>query len=142
MSAVDKIRKQILNDVRKAVNVISEKALADMYEETADYYTGGEPVSAEQGGYVRTGALGDTPKTTALTVGDKEVSFDAYLDTNYRYTSGKRPTMTDVLNLADKGQNSSSVGYLRATVGKRNFWERAQEKIEKDMDNTMRSFFK
>lgn len=141
MSAESKIRQAILKDMQKAMRIISDKALADMYEETADYYTGGEPIPADEGGYVRTGALGDTPRTTALSTGGNEVSFNAYLDTNYVYSTGKNPTMTDVLNLADKGQTSSSVGKLRKTVGKKYFWKRAKDKIEKDIDKTMRDFF-
>jgi hypothetical protein len=133
---MNQLNQMLLRQAQKAMNVVSEKTLSDMYEETADFYTGGEPDK-----YIRTGALGDTPKTSPLNTVGNEVSFNAYLDTNHTYTTGKNPTMLDVLNLANNGITSSSVGNLRPTVGKKEFWERAEEKIEEDLKNTMGAFF-
>ena len=84
----------LMKEMRKAMNVTSKKVLADMHEETGGFYTQGEPKM-----YERTGALGDTPKTSPVSSVGNEVSFEAYLDTNHRYTTGKNPTMEDVLNL-------------------------------------------
>lgn len=125
-------------EVRKAMQVTQKKALEDMYAETGGFYTGGEPKM-----YERTGALGDTPRTTALTTSGNEVSFEAYLDTDHKYTTGKEPTMEDVLNLT-KGipKHKSSVGYLRSAVGNNGFWERAEDKIERDFNETFNKFFK
>ena len=49
--------------------------------------------------------------------------------------------MEDVLKLANNGITNSSVGKLRKTVGKQGFWEEAEKKIEKDLDDTLSSFF-
>lgn len=134
---MSEVNAMLTKRLRKAMEVASEKALADMYEETGNFYTGGEPEV-----YQRTGALGDTPKTTAVTVGGDSASFEAYLDQNHRYTTGKAPTMHDVLNLANSGITNSSVGNLRPTVGKKGFWDRAEKKIKKDFERTLKQFFK
>lgn len=130
------LRRMLMKDLRKAMKVGSEKALADMYEQTGDFYTGGEPKI-----YERTGALGDTPRTTEISVEGDSVSFKAYFDENHDYTTGKKPTMHDVLDLADKGITNSSVGNLRRAVGKTGFVERADQQIQKTMDDTLGSFF-
>lgn len=126
----------LLKEMLKAMNVVSEKALADMYEETAGFYTGGEPDV-----YERTGALGDTPRTTAVESNGKNAEFTAYLDLNHTYKTGKNPPMLDVLNLANDGENDSSVGWLRDTVGTEGFWDRAEEKIKDDFESTFIQFF-
>ena len=130
------LEKMLMKEMRKSMNVASKKMLADMYEETEGFYEGGEPRQ-----YERTGALGDTPRVTAISESGNELEFDAYLDTSHRYTTGKRPTMEDVLHLANDGIVSSSVGYLRETVGRRGFWDRAEHKMEKTLNDTMHKFF-
>lgn len=137
MSALDNLQRKIMKDIEKSMRVISEKALADLYEETAGFYAGTTPEM-----YERTGALGDTPRTTALNIGSKSVSFDAYLDRNYVYDTGKEPTMEDVLDLANSDDRMSSVGYLAPTIGHEGFWERAEKKIEHDINDVMRKSFR
>jgi len=130
---IAELQRDIMKSMQKAVRVTEQKALADMYEETGGFYTGGEPVM-----YERTGALGDTPKTTSPKVNNDSVSFEAYLDQSHGYTTGKNPSMTDVLHLTNDGNYHG----LRPAVGKTGFWDRAEEKIEKDLNSTMGSFFK
>lgn len=135
------LNNMLMNHTKKAINVVSNKVLADMYDEVAKFYTKGEPVM-----YERTGALGNIPKVTAsaetTNANGGSVSFKAYLDTSTRYTSGKKPTMEDVLNLVNYGITQSSVGALRKTVGQGAFWEKSEEKMEKNLNETMRKFFK
>lgn len=129
----------IMKDLKKAAHVASEKMLADMYEETGDFYTGGEPVM-----YQRTGALGDTPRTTSVdsssTVDGGSVSFKAYLDTSTGYTTGRSPSMQTVLDLANNGGDMTNPP-MRAVVGKSGFWDRAEEKMEESFKETMKQFF-
>lgn len=127
--------KKILNkEMRKALQVTAAKAEADMFQETAGFYTQGTPKM-----YVRTGALGDTPKTTSIIDNGDSLEFEAYLDTSEGYTTGKNPSMHDVLSVAnDHGDNHAD---LRHPLGKQGFWNRAEKKIEQDLNNTMRSFF-
>ncbi len=138
---MQQLNKLLMKQLNKAMFVASEESLADMYEETEKFYTKGKPKY-----YVRTGALGDTPRTTSLTsVNDINggcVSFEAYLDTSSNYTTGKNPSMEDVLNLANYGVSPPPPGHLRKTLGKGGFWEKSEEKMEKTLNKTMKKFFK
>ena len=133
------LERDILNEIKKAMQVTSSGALADMYEETGDFYSQGEPVV-----YQRTGAIGDTPRTTALSKGGNSVSFEAYLDTSHTYTTGSNPNMQQVLELANYGIpfTTKNGKQARPTVGKKGFWERIEKKIEKRLEDTMGKFFK
>lgn len=136
-SNMDELEAMLFSEMRKAMDVASNQMLPDMYDETDKFYTKGEPKQ-----YERTGALGDTPSVTPLTVTDRTVCFDAYLDTTHQYTTGKNPTMLDVLNLANYGTTQSSVGYLKPTLGEKGFWKATKEKMGKTFNRTMRKFFK
>lgn len=136
-SNMDELEAMLYSEMRKAMDVASNQMLPDMYDETYKFYTKGKPKQ-----YERTGALGDTPAVSPLTAVGKTVSFDAYLDTTHQYTTGKNPTMLDVLNLANYGTTSSSVGDLRPALGKKGVWEAAEKKMDKTFNRTMRKFFK
>lgn len=128
----------LMKEMRKAMNLTSKKVLADMYEETGGFYTEGKTPNK----YERTGALGDTPRTTSVSVSGNEASFDAYLDKGHQYTTGANPTMEDILNLTKQNpDHNSSVGYLRSVRGKIGFWERANEKMGDRLDETLDKFF-
>ena len=132
------LEQMLLKEMRKAMNVASERMLADMYDETGGFYMQGNPKM-----YQRTGALGDTPKTTAVSSSGNVVSFKAYLDTSGGYTTGDNPSMTQVLDLANYGKpwTTKSGSPARATLGKKGFWERAEKKMQRTLDRTMRQFF-
>ena len=132
------LEQMLLKEMRKAMNVASERMLADMYDETGGFYTQGNPKM-----YQRTGALGDTPKTTTVSSSGNVVSFKAYLDTSGGYTTGDNPSMTQVLDLANYGKpwTTKSGSPARATLGKKGFWERAEKKMQRTLDRTMRQFF-
>ena len=126
----------LIKEMRKSMKVVSEKILGDMYDKTYGFYTKGDPKV-----YQRTGALGDTPKVTAPIVTANTVFFNAYLDTSHEYTTGKNPTMLDILNLANYGETNSSVGVLRPTLGNKHFWEASVDKMSEHLDVTMGKFF-
>lgn len=132
VNSMEELRKAMLHEAEKAMRVASEKILAEMHHETGDFYTGGEPEI-----YERTGALGDTPKTTAITQSGDSVSFDAYLDQSHTYTTGKNPTMHDVLILTNNG----SFPGLHPAVGKTGFWDRAEDKMQDILDDVMGKTF-
>lgn len=133
------LEQMLLSEMRKAMVVASDKMLADMYEETYGFYTQGDPQM-----YDRTGALGDTPKTTNITSSGDTVSFEAYLDKSGGYTTGDNPSMEQVLNLANYGQTWTTSGghQARHTLGKKGFWERAEVKMENTLNDVMEQFFK
>jgi len=133
VNSTEELERAIMRDMQNAMKAVEAKALADMYEATGNFYAGTNPKM-----YQRTGALGDTPKTTSPSVSGDAVEFKAYLDTSGGYTTGKQPSMEAVLTLADKG----SYPGLRPTVGNGGFWEKAEKKIEKDLNATMKAAFK
>ena len=136
---IKELERMLHKEMKKAIRVTSEKIMADMYSETGDFYTKGNPKV-----YQRTGALGDTPKTTKISSTEKTVSFTAYLDTAHNYTTGDNPNMEQVLDLANYGEPWRTKGgsFAKDTLGKKGFWERAEKKMEKTLNRTMRQFFK
>ena len=136
---MNELEQMLLKEMRKAMNVVSEGILADMYDETYGFYTQGNPKM-----YQRTGALGDTPKTTAVSSFGNTISFEAYLDTSGSYTTGDNPSMEQVLNLANYGNAwiTSGGNPARPTLGKKGFWERAEKKMQNTLNKTMKQFFK
>lgn len=133
---IKELEKMLNNQMRKAMQQVQQKAEADLYESVGKYYTSGEPKV-----YQRTGALMNTPNVTPLSVSSNNISFEAYLDDNYTYKTGAKPTMNDVLHLTNERQTASSVGTLRPGVGKQGYWEEAKQNIEKDLNETMSKFF-
>ena len=135
---MSQLNAMLMKELRKAMNVASEKMLADMYGETGKFYTKGKPK------YERTGALGDTPRTTAIKSAVNSVSFEAYLDLNHQYTTGSYPNMEQVLKLANSGiPFTSKNGYpARPTLGRKGFWEASEKKMERTLNQTMSKFFK
>lgn len=51
-NSMSELNAMLIKELGKAMNVTSEKTLADMYDETGKFYTKGKPVM-----YKRTGAL-------------------------------------------------------------------------------------
>lgn len=135
MKELEKILNQQL---QKAMCQASNKMLGDMYEETEGFYKGTQPKV-----YERTGALGDTPKTTSLNINNNEVSFVAYLDTSHKYTTGDNPTMMQVLKLANSGEpwKTKNGSMALPTVGQGGFWERAEAKMKKSFQQTLEKYF-
>lgn len=129
-SNMSQLNAMLLKELKKAMNVTSEKVLADMHEETGKFYTRGNPKM-----YQRTGALGDTPDTTALTVGSNSVSFDAYLDQSHHYTTG-------TFNMPQVLERAESTHFRAGILGKPKFWEQSEKKMEKTLKRVMKKFFK
>lgn len=127
----------ILNQIKKAMDISANNMLSDMYDETYGFYTQSNPKE-----YIRTGALGNTPKVSVPMVNKNSVSFEAYLDKTHKYLTGKEPSMSDVLNLANYGITNSSVGKLFPTLGKQGFWERAKNKMLETFEEDMKTFLK
>lgn len=121
-----------MREIVSAMNEVSHLALQDMKEGTELFYGGGSPTR-----YERTGQLGTTPRITGVTSGGTTASFKAYLNQNGGYTTGKRPSMATVLQLANYGNVS---GY-RPTVGAKGFWEYSEHLIEDSLNSVFASRF-
>lgn len=127
---MNQLNTMLIRELSKAMNVTSNKVLADMHDKTGKFYTKGNPKI-----YERTGALGDTPKTTSPTVSDNTVSFDAYLDDSHEYTTGTF-TMGQVLERAE------STHFRAGILGKPKFWMDSEKKMKKTLNRTLKNFFK
>lgn len=135
---MQELESQILNEMRKAMNETLAQAGTIMIRETARFYTVGNPK------YVRTYALGRTPRTTPVFQEGKSLMFEAYLDTNYQYHTGSNPYMEEVLSLANDGIRFPTKNYYEAkpTLGKKGFWQRSEKDISKAFIGNMRKYFR
>ena len=134
------LRAMLLKEMSSAMQEASETVLADMQEATDYFYAGGAPKQ-----YTRTGALGDTPTVTDVRrAGSDAIAFDAYLNDQSSYLSGARPTMGQVLLLADQGVpfTTNSGANARPTVGNKGFWKKAKTEMKKSLRKTIKAHFK
>lgn len=134
------LNKLLQNQLRRAMKESSHQALSDMRDETVGFYTNTAPKS-----YVRTGALGESPRVSAtkyvLSGNEQMASFKAYLDTSHTYTTGKRPSMATVLDIANKGLAAATKHKMRNVVGNIGIWDDALINIEKSYDQIMSKYF-
>ena len=137
---MQELESQILNEMRKAMNETLAQAGTIMIRETARFYT----VVGKHQKYVRTGALGRTPRTTPVFQEGKSLMFEAYLDTNYQYHTGSNPYMEEVLSLANDDVRFPTKNYYKAkpTNGKGGFWQRSEKDISKAFIGNMRKYFR
>ena len=136
---IEQLRQQILAAMRDAVSEAQEDIQKDMEDELKSFYSHGKPSR-----YTRTGALGETARTTDISVSGNSVSFTAYLDQSGSYTSGSNPSMGDVLRLANYGKAfTTKNGYTaRPTLGKGGFWERAEERFQNSLNSALSRHFR
>jgi len=136
-SSMGELEQMLRHQMQNAMQVVQAKAEADMFEEVGNFYTVGSPTI-----YQRTGALGSSPRTTGLSVGGNSVSFEAYLEPpsytvpNIAFTSRGYASYFSPLQVLNAAE------YHFANVrGRPGFWHRSELKFERDLQNTMASFF-
>jgi len=128
------LRQQML----KAMNIVQAQALADMYDEVGNFYTVGNPTI-----YKRTGTLGSSPRTTTPYLMGNTVGFQAYLEPGSYTVPNPDFTSRGYASYFSPMQVLNAAEYHFANVrGRPGFWNRSQQKFEKDLRNTMSSFFK
>lgn len=126
------LNKEIMRKVNAAMKEVNYLALGDMRMGLDYFYGGGSPKQ-----YTRTGQMGRTPKVTSVISSGTSASFDAFLYQGGGYTTGKRPSMATVLQLANYGNIS---GY-RPTVGSKGFWEYSENLIEDSLNEVFSYYF-
>lgn len=139
VKSMEELRKMLLKRTERAMRETYEKAYWDLFYEVGEFYDSPDPKV-----YHRTYALGvKTPKVSKMEVvtsaDSANISFDAYLDQSYVYKTGDKPSMDKVLDLANYGKPWAS--YVKPTIGKKGFWERAEKKFEKDLEDAMGKLF-
>ena len=137
---MSELNSMLLAEVNNVMQEFSKQALSDMKEQTSEFYDYAQPEV-----YERTEVLKNSPKISNVTITTTPiggvVSFDAYLDQNHRYTTGKNPTMHQVLEVAETHKKCSYYK-LRAPVGHQGFWKRSQKSMARDFKKTMRKYFR
>lgn len=128
-SNMAQLEQMLMNQMKKAMNVAAEQMKADVYEQVGSFYTQGSPKV-----YIRTGALGDTPRVTPITSSGKTVSYEVYLDQSHSYSTGT----WDMATVMEHAESGNGGGIL----GKPGFWQRSQNNFQKTLDKVMRSFFR
>ncbi len=135
------LEKMIMKQVQKAMQVTQRKIEADMFEEVGKFYTQGDPSI-----YVRTGGLGNTPKTTNIAVGGTSVSFEAYLDPNQGWYGAGNPNPA----FTSRGWSSyftplqiisAAESHAANIKGKGGFWSRSLKRMKQDIIQTFGQFF-
>lgn len=126
------LRNMLMREAQKAMARVSARAMDIMSERIGEFYAGGTPQE-----YMRTYQLWRTPKTEDIRTSGNEVSVKLYLDQSGSYTTGKHPTMGDVLELT----NSGSFKGLRPAVGKAGYWDRAVQDIERMANDVLGETF-
>lgn len=139
---LNQLNQQLLNRLQSAMSVVSSKVLADMYQETGSFYTQGKPKI-----YVRTGALGDSPCTTSPTSSVSgtggSVSFEAYLqENNYPVPNDAFTSRGYSSHFSGKEVLEAAENHTAHILGKPGFWNRSEKKFQKELDTTIRQFFK
>lgn len=146
------LRAALEEKLRGAMEQVQADAKKEMDKAIKGFYAGGKPKM-----YKRTYHLAETPTVSDLNVKSGEhikMYFKAYLNQGlagypaitYTYpggftTTSKAPTMTDVLNLTNNLDTSSSVGYLHPAVGSPHYWEKAVDKIGEALNNRLSEAF-
>ena len=134
------LKNMLLAELAAAMYEAKLKSLDALKDGTDYFYEGTSPKM-----YKRTGKLGNTPSVTNVdlrsTGSSMSASFNAYLDASGGYTTGKKPSMKSVLELANYGISPTEPDHLRATVGNRGFWEKSEENIEQILNETIAKHF-
>jgi len=127
------LQAQMMDKLAIAMKQVEQQSLRRMDDAVLYFYSGGTPVM-----YERTGHLMDTPKVDPVSRGGLSVQFRAYLNDQVGgYSTGVRPSMATVLWLTNNGNAGLK---LRAAVGSRNWWKKAEQNIEKDFESAMRKY--
>lgn len=140
-NSIGELEQMLRNQLHNAMQVVQAKAEADMFEETGNFYTVGNPKI-----YQRTGGLGSSPRTTNLSSGGNSVSFEAYLDPDQGWYGAGNPnpafTSRGFSSYFSPMQILNAAEYHFAHVlGRPGFWRRSEQKFERDLNNTITSFF-
>ena len=136
---MQQLEAMLLNELKRCMDTAAQNILETMQSETNSFYTQGKPRI-----YERTGMLGDSPKTTPVSISGKEASFDAYIDQSYSYPMPN-------WDFIDRGYSSyfstpdvieAAENHTSGILGKPGFWARAEAKMQQELDSAISNSFK
>lgn len=136
-NSMAELEQMLRHEMQKAMQVVQAKAEADMFEETGNFYTSGNPRL-----YQRTGNLGSSPRTSGLSGGGNTVSFDAYLEPGDYTSANARLQAMGFSSYFSPLQVLTAAEYGTSHIlGRPGFWQRSEQKIEQDLNDIMSQFF-
>lgn len=133
--SIAELEAEIKKCMRKAMEEAAKETKEDLEAGTEYFYSGGYPSM-----YQRTGALGDTPDVSPVSGDGITLSFVAQLKQDHGYSTGDRPSMAQVLELANYGTPWMITNPMtgdeypaKPTVGNQGFWEKSLEEAKRDI---------
>lgn len=137
-TSMEQLQAMLRSEMSKAMSETMTKSLADMREQTMDFYSIGRPTI-----YHRTGQLGNSPRVQTLSVGSNFISFKAYLQLGSYTVPNEEFTKRGYASYFSPLQVMNAAEYHQAHVkGRPGFWHRSQLNIERDLRNIMSKHFK
>lgn len=133
VTSTEQLEAALRSKMKSAMEAVRSKVEAQSEGNVWEFYTEGTPLPPEKGGYVRTGALGNTAETTGVQNIGNSSSFEVRLNDNYSYSTGGF-SANEVIEAAEK--------HTAGILGKPGFWEKTQEDSQKILDETMNAAFK
>lgn len=134
---MNELHSMLHKELRKAMEKTLREVMKDMQDSIQYFYDGGFPDK-----YHRTEAMKDTPSTTDIKEQGNIISFEAFLNTQHQYTTGKNPNMLQVLLLTnDLMTKQPDIGKLRKAVGSPHYWQLALDKMKKTYNDVLSNFF-
>lgn len=138
ITSMAQLETELRNEMVKAMNETMVRSLADMREQTMDFYSIGRPTI-----YHRTGQLGNSPRVEGVSVGGNSASFKAYLQMGSYTVPNPAFTRRGYASYFSPLQVMNAAEYHQAHVkGRPRFWYRSQLNIERDLRNIMSAHFK
>jgi len=133
------LRGMLLKELANVMNDAAAAAKKDLKNATDYFYDGGQPKM-----YKRTGTIEKVQEVSKVRRTQDGVAVDVYFNEDASYLSGSKPTVGEVLLLADQGiPFTTKNGFdARPTVGRKGFWGKAKKDIEKSLKKEMKKHFK
>ena len=141
MGILDSLREEIQQKAREAVEEVNAVGLNAAINNTTSFYSHGSPRY-----YVRTGQLGNSPKSSGVNGGGNHYSTTIYLDVgsthypvpNLLFDSDgtgrfSHFTSEEVFDAAEHGAHG--------VLGKPGFWEKTEKEIKEALDAAMSKRF-
>jgi len=141
---LDELRKMIMKQMAVGVENASTAMEEDTREGLEGYYRSGSPNTSAPFHYVRTDTMKNTPRRYKIKRAGDTVTGGVYLETSHQYDTASKPTMLQVLNLANYGIRfrTRGGGLAHPTAGKRGFWEKSLEAMDKSFNREMNKALK
>lgn len=131
---MNELRAMIQAEMLAAMTEARTTMETTLKKEVSSFYTQGKPKV-----YVRTGALGKSPKVDPISGAGNNLSFKIYLDTNYSYNMPNplfRQSWYSTEQVIQAAENHTS-----HILGKPGFWQRSEAQFQNLLDSAMAKHF-